>query len=209
MEKKMKQIPKPTRKRLIALVQILSHLLEEKIEYITSEQLADISSWSKSTVRRDISLLELYFGTSQGYSVADLKKAIEEKLNLKVTESTEIKKCCIVGLEKIGKVFLDESIFAGTKFKIVAGFDSNQNRIEILKTDFPLYSTSEMESIIRAEKIQFALLCVPDESALKYAEKLSDCGIKGIINYSRIPIVLKTDAKIENASPAVMLENLI
>ena len=204
----MKQIPSPSRKRLTSLVQILSQKISEKKEKITSSEISEITSWSESSIRRDISLLELHSGKSNGYSVAELKKSIEEKLNLTISNQTEIKKCCIVGLGKVGSVFLDESMFSGTKFKIVAGFDANQNRIEILKSDFPLYSTRNMESIIRAEKIQFALLCVSDENAPKYADRLAECGIKGIVNYTKTFVAAKPGVKIENASPISLLESL-
>lgn len=205
----MKQIPLPSRRRLTALVQILSRANGERKENITSAEISALTSWSESSIRRDISLLELHSGKSNGYSVAALKKSIEERLRLSAPGSASTKKCCVVGLEKIGSAFLDESVFRGTRFKIVAGFDSNQNRIEITKSAFPLYSTSRMESVIRAQDIHLALLCVADEHAPKYAERLSGCGIEGIVNYTNTFVAAKPGVRIENAHPALMLENLV
>ena len=202
----MKQISAPSKKRLITIARILEQKLSEQKVRITSSELSELTSWNEASIRRDISLLELHSGKSNGYSVEELKNSIEERLHFRISESDESLNCCVVGLDKIGAGFLKSSIFEKSKFKIVAGFDSNQNRIEILESDFQLYSTSQLENIIKSKKIQFALLCVSDSSAQKYAERLAAAGIKGIVNYSKTFLSIEPTVKIENANPEILLE---
>ena len=73
----MKAIPEPSRRRLVLLERLLSEFTEKNI---TSQRIEELTGWSAAVVRRDISLLELNFGASNGYKVADLKGALDKLL---------------------------------------------------------------------------------------------------------------------------------
>lgn len=198
----MKFIPEPSRKRLVVLAQLLSQQTKVKI---TSEELEELSGWSQSVIRRDISLLELHFGAKGGYPVEQLRSSICALLNISEESSAE-KKCCIVGLGHLGAALLQDSLFE--PFKIVAGFDSNVNRTEVLRSSFPLHPTSELERVIRSEGIQFAILTVSNESAQATAEQLVKCGIRGIVNYTACVLSLPPQIACENVSPVRALTSL-
>ena len=199
----MNQIPSPSRKRLVTLSQILSQL-EEKSK-ITSVEISSRTGWSEATIRRDISLLKLHSGKSNGYSVGELSKSIREKLNL---AAQELKKCCVVGLGKLGTALLENSDFSGSAFTIAAGFDSSTNRIELLESTIPLFSTSNLESEIGDMNIDYAILCVADKDAQKIAERLAAAGIKGIVNYTNTILKVPEGLEVENVSMAFTLSNL-
>ncbi|MBQ5848049.1 MAG: CoA-binding protein, partial [Treponema sp.] len=90
----------------------------------------------------------------------------------------------------------------------VAGFDANVNRTEILRSTFPLYPLSRLESVISAEKIEYAILCVLEKDAQNVALRLEKCGIKGIVNYTSTVLNLGESVKIENVSPVSALLNV-
>lgn len=199
----MNQIPSPSRKRLVTLSQILSQL-EEKSK-ITSVEISARTGWSEATIRRDISLLKLHSGKSNGYPAGELRRAIRERLNL---SEEGRRNCCVVGLGKLGAALLENSDFSGTNFRIAAGFDSSTNRIELLESTIPLFSTSDLEGEIGDMKIDYAILCVADRDAQKIAERLSAAGIKGIVNYTNTILKLPAGLEVENVSMAFALSNL-
>lgn len=199
----MNQIPSPSRKRLVTLSQILSQL--EENSKITSVEISSRTGWSEATIRRDISLLKLHSGKSNGYPAGELRRAIRERLNL---SAPELRKCCVVGLGKLGATLLENADFSGSPFKIVAGFDSSTNRIELLESAIPLFSTSDLEGEIGDMKIDYAILCVADRDAQKIAERLSAAGIKGIVNYTNTILKLPAGLEVENVSMAFALSNL-
>ncbi len=198
----MKFIPEPSRKRLVVLAQLLS---QQKKAKITSAELETLSGWSQSVIRRDISLLELHSGAKGGYPVEELHSAICAFLHISEDASAE-KKCCIVGLGHLGAALLEDSLFE--PFKIVAGFDSNVNRTEVLRSSFPLHPTSELERVIRSQGIEFAILTVRDANAQSMAEQLVKCGIKGIVNYTNCVLSLPPEIACENVSPVRALTSL-
>lgn len=200
----MNQMPIPTKRRLVQLASLLSQQTEKRI---TSKRIESLTGWSDSVIRRDILLLGYKGGVSNGYTVRDLYAAICEKLGIGTTVDTE-KKCCIVGLGRLGAVLLEDSFLDGSPFVFTAGFDSNVNRTEILHSTFPLYPASKMEEIIEAQHIAYAVLAVPEKDAQKMAERLCSCGIKGIANYTATVLSVPETVAVENVSPVTALTNL-
>ncbi len=197
-------ISKPASLRLIKLVDLLEQLeTEAKLlgkdvipTTITSSLIEHRTGWTRDTIRRDISLLQVQCGSSSGYNIQELKEAIKSKLLV----SDEEKKCCIVGLGTLGAALINFEGFASSTFVIKAGFDSSMNRTEILQSHFPLYSMSMLEKIIQREQIDYAILAVPEKDAIKTAKRLAECGIKGIVNFTNALINLQGKVRVENIS---------
>jgi redox-sensing transcriptional repressor len=198
----MKAIPEPSRRRLVLLERLLSTFTEKNI---TSQKIEELTGWSAAVVRRDISLLELNVGASNGYRVADLKGALDTLLNLAPAKPHS---CCIVGLGRMGQALLDNRELYESPFKIVAGFDSSVNRTEILRSIFPLHPTTMLEQVIREEGIRYAILTVEPGEAPSIAVRLANCGIEGIVNYTPCVLTVPPTTKVENVSLLTSLENL-
>ncbi|MCR4790624.1 MAG: redox-sensing transcriptional repressor Rex [Treponemataceae bacterium] len=193
---------KPARERLIKLVGVLEQLERENQiansskPTVTSAIIEHRTGWTRDTIRRDISLLGLQCGSSAGYNIAELKTAIQQKLNI----SNDDKRCCIVGLGRLGSALLNFEGFRETSFIMKAGFDSNVNRTEVLDAPFPLYPMNRLESIVKSEKIEFAILAVPEATAVETAKRLVACGIKGIVNYTMAVLNMPEHVRVENIS---------
>ena len=201
----MKNMPNPSKKRLVILAGILSQMEQKKV---TSVELSSLTGWSEATIRRDISILELHNGVSNGYEVKILHDAICAALNIK--ESADQKhRCCIVGLGKLGEALLESSAFKGSNFELVAGFDSNVNKIEIMKASVPLFPTLDLERKIRSLKIEYAVLAVPDEKARFMADRLVSYGVKGIVNYTNVVLTLPKEVKVEHVNTVVVLTGMV
>lgn len=190
-------IPKPTAERLSQLARLLDQS-ENQTKPITSAEIELLTGWPSHTIRKDISSLAAgsEISTNSGYDPIKLSEAIKIALGF----TTEAHKCCIVGLGRLGSAYLDYSGFLGSPFRLCAGFDSNVNRIEILKADFPLYPTFKMKDIITRLGIKFAILCVPSQQAQATTDKLVECGITGIINFTPSILSVSNEIEIENVS---------
>ncbi len=186
-------LPEATRKRMVQLLQLLKAWPEKKI---TSAQISKATGWKDSLIRHDFWLLGKNLdGVSNGYCVQTLTSVLEEKIC-----DTRTKNCCIVGLGRLGAALLDQSIFDGSGFEIKVGFDSNLYRVEILRSSFPLYPADDMPWVIKQEKIEYAILSVPDKDAQKICDRLVKTGIKGIVNLTRVLIKTPPSVKVENIS---------
>ena len=194
-------LPNATRKRLVQLEELLKSWSGEKI---TSAKICELTGWKDSLVRHDLWLINQVVSTGSttvvtrgwknGYNTADLL-AVVQSINKSETQNV-----CIAGLGRLGAALLDDSLFDGSHFVIKAGFDSNVNRVEILRSTFPLYPASDMNWVIKQEKITLAILAVADKDAQSMCDKLVKAGIKGIVNMTRMVLSIPEGIKIENLS---------
>ena len=200
------KIPEIVKKRMIQLLVLLDSFSKEKI---TSREIKNLTGWTDSTIRHDFWLLDLKKGVSNGYFTAELKSELEEKLGLEKKSGGERKRLCIAGLNRLGAALLDENTFSESGFEIKAGFDTNLYRVEILRSSFPLYPASQMDFVIKKEKIEYAVLTVDSKSAQSMAMRLASAGIKGIVNMTDTIITVPENVKVENASITTALKLVI
>ena len=227
-------LPKPTRKRFIQLLAILQKWPDKKI---TSVAISEASGWKSSLIRHDLWLLGFKKGVSNGYYIEELEQVIKSALNISFKKDTFMlskkesnvaytsdsstavvgsgsaegifKKVCIAGLGRLGASLLDQNLFDNSVFEICAGFDSNVNRVEILRSTFPLYPASEMDFVIKREKINFAILTVADKDAQTMANRLIKAGISGIVNMTNVLLKVPQNVKVENLSIITALNLLL
>ena len=213
------ELPKSSRQRLVLLLGILKSWPNKKI---TSVQISDKTNWKSSLIRHDLWLIKFNKGISNGYNVQELIKAIEIVLGIEKSEDLENqkevsvkteetftlqkssedtkKKICIVGLGRLGAALLDNNLVEDSVFEIKAGFDPNLYRVEILRSSFPLYPCSEMNFVIKKEKIEYAILTLADKEAQKMADCLVQAGIKGIVNMTSTILKTPEEVKVQNIS---------
>ena len=204
----LNDLPPATRKRLVQLEELLKSWSEEKI---TSARICELTGWKDSLVRHDLWLIEqsvknrteridsglsttFVRGWKNGYNVSDLLAKIHS------INKSETLNVCIVGLGRLGAALLDNALVEGSQFVIKAGFDSNLNRVEILRSTFPLYPAVEMNWVIKQEKITLAVLTVADKDAQSICNKLVAAGVKGIVNMTRAVLKVPEGVKVENLS---------
>ncbi len=197
----MIEIPQTTKKRYVLLLELLERTQKE---YITSVEIERLTGFSSAVIRKDISYLNLSLGKSNGYNVVQLKNALENKINA----GGKKQKCCIVGLGRFGQTLLENTELENTDYTLVAGFDSNVNRTEVLHSVFPLHPTTLLKSVIIEEGITFAVLCVPAKEAQGVTDILCQAGIKAIVNYTPCMLSVPKDVKVENVSLITALKTL-
>ena len=197
MQSSQLKVPEIVKKRMIQLCTLLASFSKKKI---TSQEIKALTGWTASTIRHDFWLMDLKKGVSNGYFTAELISELEEKLGLKTDAEKPEKKLCIVGLNRLGAALLDENMFSESGFTIKAGFDTNLYRVEILRSSFPLYPASQMDFVIKKEKIEYAVLTVDSKSAQSMADKLCKAGIKGIVNMTSSVLKVPPEVKVENTS---------
>ena len=184
-------LPKVTRRRLIELESVLETWQKTKI---TSADISALTGWKDSLIRHDFWLAGLGGdGVSNGYVTADLLEAVRKA-------NTETVNVCIAGLGRLGAALLDETLFDGSGFVIKAGFDSNVNRVEILRSTFPLYPAGDMNWVIKQEHITKAILAVADKDAQTMCDRLIKAGVTGIVNMTRAVLKVPDGVKVENVS---------
>jgi len=177
------EISDNTIERVCKVFGYLEYLEQVGCEYISSKNLAKYIGTTEYTVRKDISLIGVTGYDRKGYPVSRFKRELGEKLDL-----SKEKSACIAGLGRIGSAILDYEEFREDGFNIIAGFDTNINKLERIRTKIEVYPVSCMENIIKQKGIELGIIAVPTGSAQNTAERLISAGIKGILNFAPVKL---------------------
>ncbi|HMA64524.1 MAG: redox-sensing transcriptional repressor Rex [Fibrobacterota bacterium] len=184
----MEKIPQPVIKRICMIYQLLNEMLGSGHTTVSSSELGTRLGIGSHNVRKDISCLDGVKSGGAGYDIVNLKNAIAEKFGF-----AEQKAACVVGLGRIGTAFLQHAHNVKSEFRVVAGFDSNTNRIETIKTTISVYPAYQISEIAQRLTILIAILTVPDSAAQDAANRLIEGGVKGIINFTDTNLVIRRD----------------
>ena len=192
-------IPAPAKMRLLYLMRLLERGMNSPV---TSAQIEALTGWASHTIRKDISFLGAaaqggsaagMAGSQGGYDPEALIALIKKTLGF-----DKRRKFCVVGLGRLGSAYLNIPDREDGGFELAAGFDTNVNRTEILKSPAPLYPAYKMGEVVSRFGIEIALLCVPPESAQAAADKLAAAGIRGILNFAPVAITVPPEVAVRN-----------
>ena len=186
-------IPFPAVERLTKLFSLLQRIKKEGKEKISSAELGALVGVHAHNIRKDISMIGALESGKNGYNMESLESSISNTFGFK-----KKKKVCVTGLDMLGAAMLNNPDAGSSEFEIAAGFDSNTNRMEMISTKVPLFHLYEIEEKVRELGIEYAIVAVNPESAIKTAERLIAGGVKGILNFSPIIIPPKNGVQIRN-----------
>ena len=179
------KIPTPTLIRLVQIYRLLNEK-EKTGSNLSSTEIGRMLDVPSHTIRKDINYLGEAGNARAGYRIDTLREFIGKKLML-----SKPRFACVAGLGKIGGAIIEYDGFWKCGYQIVAGFDSDINLLDTIKTKIEVYPTYRIEEIIKSKMIELAFITVPKEIAADVAEKLVAGEIKGIVSFSKTHLTLK------------------
>ena len=199
----MKHLPHKTIERLSQYRRALLICHEKGKDHIYSHEIANIQHITAVQVRRDLMLIG-YTGTlRKGYNVKELIDLIGS-----IIDFDEGLHVAIIGMGNLGRALINYFDGKRSKLNIVAGFDTNPDKIGNTLSGVPCYANEDLEKIIREKDIKIGILTVPADSAIKSAEMLVKAGVKGILNYTPKPINVPKDVYLEEYDMITTLEKV-
>ncbi len=199
----MKTISHRTVGRLSLYWRTLKDLTEQGQTHLHSHELATRARVTAAQVRRDLMVLG-YTGTpAHGYEVCKLREHIERF----VFPATE-QRVALAGVGNIGRALL--KYFAGRQatLTIVASFEKNPEKYDRLIGGCPCYSIDKAEKVIRDLGITVGIIAVPAEEAQFVANLFVSSGVRGILNFARIPLQVPPPVYVEDIDFALSMDKV-
>lgn len=185
-------LPGKTVERLSEYRRTLLVCLSENRNYIFSHELAERLQITAVQVRRDLMLIGYSSVQRKGYDVKKLIDAISS-----IIDSEESLNVAIIGIGNLGKALAGYFKGKRSKLNLVASFDNDPQKIKKIISGVKCYPYNDLKKIVDELNIQIAILTVPAEFAREIADNLIQIGIKGILNFTTVPL---------NVPPVVYLE---
>lgn len=71
-----------------------------------------------------------------------------------------------------------------------------------------MQSMENMAEVIRDAGIKVAMITVPSRAAQAVADELVKAGVKAILNYAPVPLIVPDDIRVETVSPIIQMEHM-
>ena len=186
--------------RLSRYLQVLTQARKMGKETISSQELADYTHVNSTQIRRDLSGFGKFGKRGVGYNVDSLVSQIR-----KILRTSGQHNIALFGAGHLGTAIATSDIFADHGFRIVAVFDTDQQKVGTQIGPLTVRHNSALRHVVEDEEIVVAVLAVPAPAAQRLADDLADAGVKIIFNYSDALLQVPPEVTVHTSSPAVDL----
>lgn len=200
----MAVLPAKTVERLSLCRRVLLSQETEEKDYVFSHEIASLLHCTPVQVRRDLMLLGQAGSPSKGYRIDKLIKSI----NRKIDDKQEVN-IGVVGMGKLGHAMVRYLKDRREKLKIKAVFDNDPNLIGNQFSGIYCYHTNEITKIISDQQITIGIITVPAQSANEVKNLLVEGGIKGILNYTPMPLKVPSNVYLSEYDIVTSLEKVV
>lgn len=177
------KLPGKTVERLSEYRRTLLECLNEKKNFIFSHDLAARIHITAVQVRRDLMLIGYASVQRKGYDV----KELIEKIGT-IIDSEKSMNVAVIGIGNLGRAVAGYFKGKRSKLSLVASFDTDPQKVNKVISGVKCYPHNEMESVIKELDIKIAIITVPPDYAKEIAEEAVRFGIKGILNFTTVPL---------------------
>jgi redox-sensing transcriptional repressor len=188
-----KEISQAVISRLPRYFRYLGELKDEGIERVSSQELSDIMKVTASQIRQDFNNFGGFGQQGYGYKVEYLYEEIGRILGLDMKHNL-----IIVGAGNLGQALANYMNFERRGFIFKGLFDNNPALYGKKIREMEVRPMEELQSFVRENAIDIAVLTIPKTSAVAVAEQLITDGIKGIWNFAHVDLNVPEGIQVEN-----------
>ncbi len=170
-------------RRLPRYLRKLDELTEKGVSRISSSELGQQLGLTASQIRQDFSCFGEFGQQGYGYNVTALRAQIATILGLDRGFAA-----VLVGVGNIGRALVDNFCFSSWGCHLCAAFDIDPRLIGTTMNGIPIYSMEQLETYLKENSVDVAVLTVPKEVAIKVTERLTSCGIEAIWNFTNVDL---------------------
>ena len=196
-------IPEKTIERLSEYRRTLLKYHKQGVTHIFSHVLAGIHGITAVQVRRDLMLIGFSSDTKKGY---DVKVLIEFIDSILYSENTM--KVAVMGMGHLGQAITKYFNSKQLNIRITTAFDIDKAKVGQTIMDIPCYHIDDFEEVVANNDISIVIISLPSSLAAQYAVPIINAGIKGVLNFTSVPMNFPQGIVVENYDITTILEKV-
>jgi len=200
---KAKRISESTISRLSRYYRALVQLDKDNYDTVSSKDLANLEHLTPAQVRKDLSFFGSFGTRGLGYPVKELKEKIAEILG--VNREWNV---ALVGIGNIGSALVSYKEFTRQGFKIRLLFDNDQRKIGSNHKGIVISDVADLTKELKENRIELVVIAVPPQQAQAVVDNVVKAGVKAILNFAPINLVVPEDVYLRIENMAMELEHL-
>lgn len=179
--------------RLPRYLRYLADLKDSGVERISSQELSWMMNVTASQIRQDFNNFGGFGQQGYGYNVEYLYSEISKLLGLSKKHHL-----VIIGAGNLGRAIANYMNFERRGFLFKGIFDRNPELYGKKIRDMEVQPMENLESFIKEQDIDIAVMTIPKTGAVEVAEILVKNGIKAIWNFAHVDLAVPKDVQVEN-----------
>ncbi len=196
-------LPERTVERLSEYRRSLLQCLEEGKTHIFSHELADLHHNTAVQVRRDIMFIGYTSMQRKGYDVSELVDVIGD-----ILDSERGLNVAVIGVGNLGRAVTTYFVGKRSKLNIIATFDVDTTKIDRVISGVKCYPLSRLKEVVEAQQISIAIMTVPADSAAEVMAQLVEAGLKGVMNFTTVPLNVPPEMYLDEYDMITSLEKV-
>lgn len=180
-------------RRLPRYYRNLEELSRAGVVRISSGALSAAMGITASQIRQDLSCFGEFGLQGYGYNVENLRKEIGEILGV-----GQGHRAILLGAGNLGRALMENFHFERTGFTLTAAFDNDPAVVGKAQGGVPVLDIEELESYLKREGADVAVLTVPGHVAQAVTDRLVQCKVRGIWNFTNMELTAPESTVIEN-----------
>ncbi|TKJ42115.1 redox-sensing transcriptional repressor Rex [candidate division LCP-89 bacterium B3_LCP] len=189
--------------RLSRYYRTLKHLEADNVQTVSSDELAKRNNSTPAQVRKDFSFFGAFGRRGLGYNVLNLKDNIMRILGL-----DQEWHLALVGVGNIGRALIHFKQFEEQNFHFTLLLDSDPKLIGTKISGLEVKNLDNLSEEIRKGHVDIAVIAVPVDAAQKVANALVETGVKAILNFAPITLMVSEDVSVRNENMVIEIERL-
>ena len=199
----MRKVAESTVRRLSLYLRFLEEFEGQGVETVSSGALASRGGTTSAQVRKDLSFFGSFGKRGLGYPVPELADRLRAILGLKQRYQVGM-----IGAGKIGSALVQYRGFKQRGFDIVAIFDSDPAKIGKQWNGLTIQDIATLEAEFARRPLGMAVLVTPADAAQPVTDRLVALGVKAVLNFAPVQLVVPDDVVVKTVNLALELETL-
>ena len=197
----MKRYSKNQLQRYPIYLKYLRQLKEQGYTSVSSPLIAKELGYSEEQIRKDLQLVSNEAGRpKKGRNIDKLIETLENFLGY-----SSLANALLIGAGHLGNALMNFPSFEEMGITILAGFDSDPNKIGTVINGKSILDMQELPRYIKEYKAHIVILTVPANVAQKITDYAVESGARAIWNFAPIHINVPGDVVIEDVNMASSL----
>lgn len=195
-------VPDVVIRRLPLYLRCLTYMAERHQSVVSSQELGAWVGVSSAQIRKDLSYFGEFGRQGLGYEVAYLRDQLRSILQ--VDKEWPI---VLVGAGALGHALANYRAFESWNYYLSAVLDNDPSKVGQPIGQLHVRPMEELPAAVRETGAQIAILAVPAEAAQQVAEELVATGIRAILNYAPMNLVLPHEIHVSYIDPIANLQS--
>jgi redox-sensing transcriptional repressor len=139
----------------------------------------------------------------KGYDVRELIDVIGD-----ILDSEKGLNVAVIGIGNLGRAVTTYFVGKRSKLNIIATFDVDTTKIDRVISGVKCYPLSRLKEVVASHNITVAIMTVPADSAKEVSAQLVEAGIKGVLNFTTVPLDVTENVYLDEYDMITSLEKV-